>query len=235
MILPRSIIRLALAAAFGLSALPCSAQQQQVMPLQFMTFPMVMEPLEVELLIGDGKTVILNVPSNEFSETVRVPLMTSLVFGKTVTDGVDKKPSFKIYGQGKPVAASKQLVLLIRKGAAMSDGVEVRAISGDLEAFSGGKLLFMNATKVSVGGKTGGQPFALKPGEHSIIKPKLEANGRLTFVEFFYALDGKAVPFFSTMWPVADHYRGLVFFYHDPNDENKIRIHSFREFLQAGG
>ena len=205
------------------------------MRLQFMTFPMVMEPLEVELLVGEGKTVILKIPSNEFSETVRVPRMASLVFGKTVFDEKEKKPSFKIYGQGKPDEASKQLVLLIRKGGTMVDGFEVRAISSDIKAFGGGKLLFVNATKVSIGGKTGDKPFALKTGAQAIIKPKLEANGRLTHVEFFYAREDKAVPFFSAMWPVADHYRGLVFFYHDPNNENKIRIHSFRDFLGADG
>lgn len=235
MIFPHSIVRVALATVFGLSILPCSAQEQETMRLQFMTFPLAMEPLEVELLIGEGKTVTLKVPSNEFSEIVRVPRMASLVFGKTVLEEVEKKPSFKIYGQGKPVDAPKQLVLLIRKGAAMSDGFEVRAISSDIKAFGGGKLMFMNATKVSIGGKTSGEPFSLKPGAHTIIKPKLEANGRLTQVELFYALDGKAVPFFSSMWPVSEHYRGLVFFYHDANNENKIQIHSFRDFLIKDG
>ncbi len=235
MIAPHSIIRVALATILGFSILPCFAQEQETMRLQFITFPMVIEPLEVELLIGEGKTVTLNVPSNEFSETLRVPPMASLVFGKTVMDEVQKKPIFKIYGQGKPVAVPKQLVLLLRKGAAMSDGFEVRSISSDMKDFGGGKLLFVNAAKVSVGGKIGHQPFALKPGAHTIIKPKLEENGRLTYVELFYALDGKAVPFFSTLWPVADQYRGLVFFYHDPNNENQIRIHSFRDFLGTGG
>lgn len=231
---PPSFIRVALTIVFGLSMLPSSAQEQETMRLQFMTFPMVIEPLELELLIGEGRTVKIDVPSNELSETVRVPSMTSLVFGKTVVDEVEKKPTFKIYGQGKPAAGPKQLVLLLRKGAAMSDGFEVRSLSCDIKDFGGGKLLFVNAAKVSVGGKIGRQPFALKPGAHSIIKPKLEPNGRLTYVELAYSLDGKAVPFFNTLWPVADQYRGLVFFYHDPNSENKIRIHSFRDFLGPG-
>ena len=205
------------------------------MRLQFMTFPMTVEPLEVEMLVGEGKTVTLNVPSNEFSETLRVPAMASLVFGKTVVDEVEKKPTFKIYGQGKPAAAPKQLVLLIRKGPKMADGVEVRAISSDIKEFGGGKILFVNAARTSIGGKIGHQPFALKPGAHTIIKPKLEPNGRLTYVELFYSHEGKAVPFFNTLWPVADQFRGLVFFYNDPNNQNKVQLHSFRDFLGAGG
>jgi hypothetical protein len=63
----------------------------------------------------------------------------------------------------------------------------------------------------------------------------MEANGRLAHVEFFYNKEGKAVPFFSSMWPVDKLTRGLVFFYHDPNNANKIQLHSFRDFLDAEG
>ena len=220
------------AATLGMACLPCGAQQGGKLALQFMTFPMTMKPLQVELLVGEGKTVKLDVPSNELGPIVRVPRMSSLVFGKTDVNE-EGEPEFKIYGQGKPVAAPKQLVLLLRKGRDMAAGFEVRVISSDVKKFAGGKLLFVNAAKISIGGYAGGVQFAIKPGAHTIVKPKLEANGRLAHVKFFYNKKGKASPFFSSMWPIAKHNRGLVFFYHNPKNANKIQLHTFRHFLEV--
>lgn len=230
MTLSRAFLYLAMA-TLGMATLPCGAQQEETYALQFMTFPMTMEPLKVELLVGEERTVELEVPSNEMSPIVRVPRMPSLVFGETVLNE-EQKPMFKIYGKGMPAAAPKQLVLLLRKGPDMAGGFEVRAIASDIKAFNGGKILFVNAARIDIAGHAGKEKFALKPGAHEILKPGLEPNGRLTHVEFFYNRDGKAVPFFSSMWPVAKQYRGLVFFYHDPKNANKIQLHSFRDFLE---
>lgn len=217
------------AAFVALSSLQSYAQEE-LMSLKFITFPMTMEPMKVELLLSEGRTMELLVPSNELGPTLRVPRMASLVFGESIINK-EQKPEFKIYGQGKPSAGPKQLVLLIRKGKDMSSGLEIRAISSDINEFAGGKLLFVNATKIDIAGDVGKKPFTLKPGMHTIIKPKLEENGRLAEVKFWFNNKGEAVPFFNSMWPVADQYRGLIFFYHDPNNDNKIQIHSFRDFL----
>lgn len=220
--------------------MPCSAQRGDTMNLQFMTFPMSMKPLPVELLVGEGETIKLEVPSNEVGPVVNVPRMPSLVLGESVLDENDKpifdergKPLFKVYGQGVPLGAPKQLVLLLRKGRDMSAGFDVRVISSDVKKFGGGKILFLNAAMIDIGGNVGGVKFAIKPGQQTVIKPKLGDNGRLAFVEFFYERKGKAVPFFSSMWPVAEQYRGLVFFYHNPKNKNKITLHTYRDFLGA--
>lgn len=233
MTLFRPFIRM-VAATIGIAALPCDAQQAETFALQFMTFPMTIEPLKVELLIGEGKTMELNVPSNELGPIVRVPRISNLVFGETVTKP-DGKEEFKVYGRAPSLAAPKQLVLLLRKGTEMSEGFEVRCISSDIASFDGGKILFVNAAKVDIGGTAGTVKFALKPGAHTIVKPGLQPNGRLSHVKLYYNKNGSATPFFSSMWPVAKHYRGLVFLYHDPNSANQIRIHSFRHFLEADG
>lgn len=219
-----------IAAIATLSSVTSHAQEQQ-MSLQFITFPMAIEPLKVEMLLSEGRTMELLVPSNELGPTVRAPRMASLVLGERIINE-EQKPEFKIYGQGKPTAAPKQLILLIRKGNDMANGFEVRAISSDINEFAGGKLLFLNATKIDIAAEVGQKPFALKPGSHTILKPKLEKNGRLTEVKFWYNNDGKAVPFFNSMWPVSDQFRGLIFFYHDSDNDNKIHIHSFRDFMQ---
>lgn len=220
----------AISAAFvAFSPLQSSAQETQ-MSLQFITFPTTIEPLKVELLLSEGRTMELLVPSNELGPKVSVPRLGSLVLGENIINE-EQKPEFKIYGQGKPTAAAKQLVLLIRKGNDMASGIEVRTISSDSGNFSGGKLLFVNAAKIDIAGIAGEKQFALKPGAQTIIKPNLEKNGRLAEVKFWFNNNGEAVPFFNSMWPVAEQFRGLVFFYHNPNNANKIQIHSFRDFL----
>lgn len=225
----KSIISAALAA--GLVSLPAvSSAQVPEVGLQFMTFPMTVEPMAVELLLGEGKTVEILVPSNELSPVVRVPRMSNLVFGETITND-ENETSFKIYGQGKPTSAPRQLVLLLRKGKDMSNGIEVRAISSNIQEFAGGKLLFVNAATTDVAGEVGGKPFALKPGQQRLIEPKKQQNGRLAEVKFWYSKDNEAVPFFNSVWPVSDDFRGLIFFYNDPTSQNKIQLHSFRDFI----
>jgi hypothetical protein len=205
------------------------AQEADTVAVQFLTFPKTMEPVKVELLVGEGVTTELEVPSNELSPTIRVPRMSSWVFGKTET-GEDQKPTFKIYGQAKALADGKQLILLIRKGKEISDGVDVRPIANDIATFGGGKFLFMNAAQVDVAGETGGVTFALKPGAMTIVKPKADANGRLFQAMFYFRRDNEPRPFFSSKWPISENTRGLIFFYHDP-DTKQLRMHTIRHFL----
>lgn len=188
-----------------------------------------MEFLPVELLVGEGETIKLEVPSNELSGSVRVPRMTSWVFGEKFTNA-EGKPSFKIFGETKSIPSSNQLILLIRKGKNMADGVEVRTIANDLSEFGGGKFLFMNAAKVDIAGDAGGEKFALRPDAHTIVKPKPDPGGGLFQATFAFRRDDKPQPFFSSRWPVSDKTRGFIFFYHDPNTQ-QLRMHSIRDFL----
>lgn len=233
--LHRHALHMAAIAILGLGALP--SQAQQTMQLQFITFPVTMMPLEVELYAGEGETVKLEVPSTSMSEPVTIPRLTKLVFGKTEVDK-DGKPTFKIYGNGAPAATRKQIVLILRKGNTMADGIAVRAVPSDMDGFGGGKLLFLNATNMKIGGNAGQVPFGLVPGKQAIVKPQLEKNGRLTYVEFFYVgADNKPVPFFNSKWPMRDNRRGLVFFFQNPNDPNpnNIQLHTIEDFLLADG
>lgn len=225
----KSFIASALAVFTALSSLESHGQEEQ-MSLRFITFPNTMEPLKVELLLSEGRTLELLVPSNELGPVVRVPLMPTLVLGEKIINK-EQKPEFKIYGTGKARNSPEQIVLLLRKGKEMSSGFDVRAVACDTNDFSGGKLLFVNAAKVDIAGEAGKHTFALKPGTHTIVKPKLEENGRLAEVKFWYNKEGEAVQFFNSMWPVSDQFRGLIFFYHDPNNNHKIQIHSLRDFI----
>ena len=208
--------------------LPCSAQEATV-ELQFLTFPKTSEPVKIELLIGESRTMELEVPSNELSQPVSVPAMESWVFGKNERDEKDKVV-FKIYGQAKAIGNNKQLVLLIRKGKEIADGIDVRPIANDVANFGGGKFLFMNAASVDIAGETGEVKFAIKPGMKTIIKPKPDQTGRLFHAMFYYRSDKESRPFFSSKWPISENTRGLIFFYHDP-DSKQLRMHSIRNYL----
>jgi hypothetical protein len=217
--------------ALGLLIAQSSTAQeaQGGISLQFLTFPKSMEIMKVEMIIGEGRTMTIDVSSNELSQVVRVPALPAWVFGKMETDE-NNKPIFKTYGQTKALSNDKQLILLIRKGKELADGLEVRAIANDISNFGGGEFLFMNAAKVDIAGETGGVTFALKPGAMTIIKPKAEENGRLFHAMFYFRRDEEPRPFFSSKWPISDTTRGLIFFYHDP-DSAQLRLHTIRHFM----
>lgn len=208
---------------------PCTAQEAKV-ELQLLTFPKTMEILSVELLLGDGKTREIEVSSNELSPVLVVPRVESWVFGKTVqVEG--QNPSFKTFGQARAIAAEKQIVLLIRNGREMAEGLEVRPIAGDKSNFGGGGFLFVNAAKVDIAGEAGGEKFAIKPGRHAVVKPKLDGDGGLIHAMFYFRMEDQPRPFFSSKWPVSDRTRGLIFFYHDP-DTQRLRLHTIRNFIE---
>ncbi|MGA0899169.1 MAG: hypothetical protein ACO3SO_02050 [Luteolibacter sp.] len=217
-------------ACFSLCIQHATAQAPMV-ELKFITFPQSQEPLEMELVVSEDKTLKLEIPSNELSETYRVPRLSKLVFGESEVDD-EGKFKFNIFGQGAMASGKKQIVLILRKGKELSAGFQVRALSSDTDAFGGGKFLFLNATSKPISGIAGKQRFALKSGNHSILKPVAEREDRLTFVEFYYFdQEQQPVNFFKSWWPVDKNTRGLIFFYQDPMRDNKITFHSYRDFL----
>lgn len=233
---PSSLLKPVLAACLSLCSWSLQAQAQNpAVELKFITFPPIQEPLEMELIISKDETLKLEIASNELSEGYRVPRLSTMVFGESSVDA-EGKPKFDIFGKGSMANGKKQIVLILRKGATFSQGFEVRALSSDADAFGGGKFLFLNATARAIGGKAGNKPFALNPGNHVVIKPNLEPDGRRAYVEFFYSENdengtAKAIPFYNSFWPVAKHSRGLVFFLQDPITK-KITHFSYRDFLE---
>jgi len=222
--------RPALAAALlALSSLACPAQEGGV-TLRFLSFPKAIDPAPIELLTGENKTIEVEIPSNELSKSYRVPRLGVWAVGETVT-GDDGESVFKEYGRGKALASQSQLVLLVRKGEEYADGFEVLPIDNRVSGFGGGEFLFMNAAKVDIAGEAGGEKFVVKPGGHTIVKPKAETNGRTFHAMFYFRTGDKAKPFFSSKWPTTKNARGLIFFYQDP-ETKRLRLHSIRDFLE---
>lgn len=223
--------RVALLTAGLLASLPCAAQQEAGVTLRFLSFPSMDHPTPVELVVGEGKTIQVEIPTNELSTPYSVKKQAAWVFGETVK-GKDGKPAFTVFGKAPALAANDQLILLIRKGKTNADGFEVIPINSVKTEFSGGKFLFVNAASIDVAGLIGTVKFVLKPGAHTIVQPKGdEKNKRICKIDLYYKNDGEARPFFASTWPLSDTARALIFFYHDPESRHLL-LHTIRDFPQ---
>ena len=219
----------ALAASLAVGLLPCAAQNTGKVSVRFLSFPKAVEPVKVELRLAEGKTLPIEAPSNEFSQAASVVPTGVWAVGETV-EGPEGKPVFKEYGRTDAPSSPQQMLLLVRKGDENSDGFDLIALDGRVNAFGGGKFLFMNAAKVDVAGVVGEEKFVVKPGQHTIIKPKPEPGGGLAHAMFYFRKNDEPRAFFSSRWPIGDQARGMVFFYHDPASKH-IRMHTIRDFL----
>jgi hypothetical protein len=215
--------------SLALCVLPCSAQDGGKVSLRFLSFPKAMEPLKVELRLTEGKTLDIEAPSNEFSQPTNVDAIGEWSVGETI-DGPDGKPLFKEYGRTKAPVSPQQMLLMVRKGDQISDGIDLIALDGRVEGFGGGKFLFMNAAKVDIAGVVGEQKFVVKPGQHTIIKPSAQGGQGLATASFYFRKNDEPRAFFSSRWPLGDHTRAMIFFFHDPETLH-IRMHTIRDFL----
>jgi hypothetical protein len=210
------------------SPIRSQAQEASRVDLRFVSFPKSEKPVQLEMRLGEGKTVLIEAPSNQISAPMRVPSQLTWIFGDTAVDA-EGKPTFNVFGKGKAVSSPTQILLLVRKGAANSDGFEVIALDGRTSGFGAGKMLFMNAARIRLAADVGGKKFVLEPGTHQIIAPK--SSDGLCQAILFYEKEGKARPFFSSKWPVNNNARAMIFIYPDPRSK-KLRLHSLREFLE---
>lgn len=207
--------RLVLLAGFSLSCLPCAAQDEPKVSLQFLAFPKQLRPEPVELVVGEKKTIDVETPGNELSPTYEVPRLDTIVVGKTIQNE-EGEDVFQVYGSANSIAASKQIILLFRKGKNNSDGFVVMPINGELTNFGGGSYIFINASKLNVGVVIGDKKFALKPNQRRMLSPQPDHDNGICQVTLSYQREDKWKTFKDTRWPANDRYRSLIFFYQDP-------------------
>lgn len=210
-------------AAFATLFIPFSqAQEEQKISLQFIAFPAQANPEPVELLVGESKTITVDIPGNELSPEYKIIRPPSIVVGIT-TKNEKGEPVFQAFGKAPTIASTKQIILLIRKGENNSDGFEVIPIDGELTIFSGGSYLFVNVSQLTIGGVIGDKNFALKPGQRNLLKPAPTHEGGGCQVTLAYQkdeTDTKGKRFYDTRWAVNEKYRTLVFFYQDPETKS---------------
>jgi hypothetical protein len=192
-----------------------NAQSQEKIELQFLVLPKQIKPQPVELLVGEGKTIEVETPGNELSATYKVPRLSSIVVGET-TQNDEGEPVFEVYGKANSIGASKQIILLIRKGKDNSDGFVVLPLDGELANFRGGSFLFINASKLNIAGVIGDKKFGLKPGKRQLLKPEPNHENGICQVTLAYQKKEKWKRFYDTRWPANKKYRSLIFFHQDP-------------------
>lgn len=235
--IPIPPICLTLLSTFVLCALPCLAQNaDDEITLRFISFPKSLDPKPVELVLGEGKTLEVKIPTNELSGEYKVKRLATWSVGiLEPATGKDGKPSFTSYGSAASIASSNQLIILIRKGKENKDGMQVIPIDNNPNNFGGGKFFFMNAAKVDIAGMLGDTKFALKPGSQTIITPAKIIKGDETkadglFTEFYFRKEEEARPFFSSTWPHNEKARSMIFFYHDTQND-RLRMHTIRDYI----
>lgn len=215
---------------------PLIAQEAEQVTLRFLSFPKSANPQPVELLLSEGETLTVKIPTNALSAPYKVKRLTTWAVGKTEPAANEEKTtSFTSYGSAPALASSDQLILLIRNGKENRDGMQMIVMDNSAKQFGGGQFFLMNAAEVDIAGMLGGTKFSLKPGKHKIIEPKemIQREGgeaNQFFTEFFFRKKTEARPFFSSTWPANKKARSMVFFYHDTHNK-RLRMHTIRDYI----
>lgn len=212
----------------GLCACTATYAQSPTVDLRFISFPKVANPEPLELLIGEGETIEVEMPTNHISQAYKVPALSKWVLGKS-SESETGKVGFNTFGEAASLKSKSQLVLVMRSG----EDLEVTTLDYSPEKFGGGQYLFMNATRVDIAGVIGEEKFALKPGKNIFIAPKptkQEEGRNYSYARFYFRNQEEAKGFFSATWRLNERARSIVFFYHDPGTK-QIRLHTIRSFL----
>lgn len=201
---------------FTISSLASGQEDGKKMTLQFIAFPKISNPEPVELMIKEEITLPVSTPGHELTKPYKVPALDVINIGKTVV-GDDGEAVFQKYGSAKSVS-SNQIILLLRKGSKNSDGFTLIPIDASSAGFGGASFLFINVSKLALGGVIGDTKIALKPGERKLIKPKPNHAQDICQVTLFYQtkVADKWKKFYDTRWPADKKVRSLIFFYQNP-------------------
>lgn len=218
-------------ALLGSASITC-AQPPAPVSLQFVSFPKVEDAQPLELLIGDGITLKVELPTNNLSPVYKVAPMSKWILGKTIT-GPDGKPSFKIHGEAHALGSPNQLILVVRNEAVDTDKLTLTPFEGGSSGFGGGSYLFFNATKVDIAADVGETKIALKPSAHRLVHPKpsqVKGDRKYLYIYMYFRKGQEAVPFYSSTWRFSEKARSMVFFHHEPTS-GRLRTHSIRDYI----
>ena len=210
-----------------------AAAQSDTVQLRFVSFPKAANPEPIELLVGEEKTIEVEIPTNSISKVYEVPRLSEWVLGKS-SKNEENEFVFEVYGKAVAMNAAEQIVLVFRKGGDNASGLDLTPMRVDDRGLGGGKYLVLNASKVEIAGSIGTGKFQLKPKEHGLIGPKptkTSGTRKYAFAKFYYRSGEEVQPFFSSTWRFNDKARSLVFFYHDPGT-NHLRVHTIRSFVR---
>ena len=201
--------------AILLTLLTCSALAQDRIRVQFLAFPHQDDEVPLELVIGDKQTIKIQTPGNALSQAYTLPALSSFVVGRTVKNA-ENQDAFETYGKAESLTTSQQIVLLLRKGQAPSDGFVVVPVDAAQTNFKGASYLFINTSDYAVGTVIGDQKFALKPSQRKLVEPKANHADGICQVTFSYLKENRWKTVYDTRWPASDKFRSIVFFFQNP-------------------
>ncbi len=227
------LLKLSLFLGLALTAFPCAAQEKQIINVRFVTFPVLTGDEPLELIAGEGKITPIELPTNGLSKAFEIENIRKCTLGKKVTDD-EGKESFTVYGQTKALTSKDQIILVIRKGEKLSDGLELTAFDSSAKGFGGGKYFLMNASKADIAGVIGSSKFKLKPKQHTLIAPKpskQKNNRKYLYTEIHFRKGDIERPFYTSTWRFSDRARCMVFFHHDVNSK-QLRTHTIRHYIE---
>jgi len=217
----------------GVLVLSLSVHAQEAMVnLQFISLPKESNSEPVDLLIGDGKTIKVDLPFNSVSKSYQVPVLASWILGKaSVAKG---KFKFESYGKVKSISAKTQLIFVLRKSEDDGGGMELIPVDYSEKTFGGGKYYFINMTDIEIEGSIGKSEFSLKPKKHALLAPEpneVKGSNRYCYTKFFYLKEKVMQPFLSSTWRFNEGARSLVFFYSNPNTKH-LKFHTIRSYVK---
>lgn len=210
----------------------CFAEEDQV-ELQFVTFPEVANAEPVELLIGKGEVIKIELPTNALSPVYKVNRLSQWALGKS-SIGADEEFAFDIYGKAASLASSKQLILVIRRGEKVLDGLELILMDNKDSKFGGGMYFFMNAAKVDIAVKVGDKKFGLKPRKYKLVDPKpsrTKGSRKYLNIKIYFRKGDNFQDFYANILRYSDRARNMMFIYHDPHTK-QFRTHTIRNYPQ---
>lgn len=200
---------------------PATAQE---LTLEFVCLPKSSEPVSLKLPIGDGKVLDLEIGSNEVTQPVKVPRLAEYRLG---TFGADEEGNqvFRTHAKAAPLAATRQLFVLLRRGKSPADGFQVVPIASGSSGFGAKQFLVMNLTGQKIAADVGSVRFGLNPGQSKVISPKPEAGKSYCYADLRYESKERWRPFFTSNWPLQEKRRGLIFVYQKPGSA-RPRLHT---------
>jgi hypothetical protein len=217
----------------GTALMPLLEAQEQQVSIRFVSFPLTNDEEAIELIVGEGETIKVELPTNRLSTEYKVPKLNKWVLGKTIEGAKEGEKSFDVFGEVSSLASGKQLILVIRGAPDKPNDFTLTAFDGGQAGFTGGSYLFFNASKADIAATVGESQFALKPQAHKLISPtrsKEEKELNQLVTRLYFRKGEEAVPFYTSTWRFNEKARSLVFFHHDTHT-GQLRTHTIRNYL----
>ena len=214
-----------------ISSSVATAQREETVNLQFVSFPRVANAKPLQLLVGEGEVIDVEIPTNRLSQTYKVPKLNAWVLGELATEG--ENVQFKRHGQVQSSNSKNQIVMVIRNPKEGEDKVELFLLNNGGKGLAGGDCFIMNFSKVEIGGVVGKKKFVLKPRGRKTISPapdRVVRGRRFAFANLYYRKENRLEPFFEKQWRLSKNANSMVFVYHDPHND-RLRLHAIRNFI----